>query len=175
MAGKRLHAAGGAMTAVHQIFELAMGTGVIGQAQAGMPGAIAASVALDGGWIMAARRENPPERLLAFLSGIAMGVPLVHFTLWPWTAKGGIPRLTEAEGLPDRLLPAYNAVLYAWFLAGLGAAVRETRRRDLPFVALGLLAIAGFRSTAQEHFRWIEREGQRNPRWWNRAWAADVV
>lgn len=171
MAGRRLHAAGGAMTAAHQIFELAAGTGVIGQAQVGLPGAIAASVALDGGWMLAARRERPPERLLAFLAGVAMGVPLVHFTLWPWTARGGVPRLTEAEGLPDQLLPAYNAVLYAWFLAGLGAALRETPRRHLPFVGLGLLAIAGFRRTAQEHFTWIAAQGKRNPRWWNRAWA----
>lgn len=169
---RRWHAAGGAMTAAHQIFELAAGTGVIGQAQVGFPTAVASSIALDGGWVLAARRQRPPERLLAFLAGVAMGVPLIHFTLWPWTARGGLPRLTEAEGLPDQLLPAYNAVLYGWFLAGLGAAVRETDRRHLPYVAAGILAIVGFRPTAQRHFRWIEQEARRNPRWWNRAWAA---
>jgi hypothetical protein len=38
------HFAAGALTTVHQAVELALGTGVIGQAQLGLPAAIGASV-----------------------------------------------------------------------------------------------------------------------------------
>ena len=130
------------------------------------------SVALDGGWVWAATRRRPPRRLLAYLAGIAIGVPVVHFTLWPWSVRRGLPLLDEAEGLPDEAMPLYNAILYLWAGAGVLAALRETAPRDRWFTLAGLVSIAAFRRTAQEHFRWIEREGRRNPQWWNRAWAA---
>src|SRR4051794_23373464 len=97
---RRFHALAGLMCAVHQGVELGLGTGIIGQAQAGFPAAIALSTALDGGWIAAGLRRRPPERLLAYLAGIALGVPFIHFTLWPWSVRRGVPVLDEAEGLP---------------------------------------------------------------------------
>lgn len=158
------------MTTTHQVLELALGTGIIGQAQSGFTGALAASTMMDAGWLYAARREEPPERLLAVGSGVAIMTPLLHFTLFPWRIRRGVPVLTQAEGLPASIMPFYNAVLYAWAGAGLLAAVRDTRRRHLPFVVAGMVAVVAIRPKAKEHFAWMEREAVRNPRWWNRSW-----
>lgn len=164
------HFLAGSMTTTHQVLELALGTGIIGQAQAGFTGALAASTAMDAGWLYAATRQEPPERLLAFSAGVAIMTPLLHFTLFPWRVRKGLPVLTQAEGLPASVMPLYNAVLYAWAGAGVLAAVRDTPRRHLPLVLAGILAVIGIRPMAQEHFAWIERESATNPRWWNRSW-----
>ena len=167
---RRGHAAAGLLTFVHQAVELALGTGVIGQAQLGLPAAIAASLVSDGAWVAAAARRRPPDAALAFGAGVAIGVPITHFTLWPWRLRRGVPLLVEAEGLPSEAMPAYNAVLYLWAAAGLYAALHDTARPQRRWVPVGFLAVMGFRSTAQQHFRWIAAEARRNPRWWNRAW-----
>lgn len=164
------HLLAGAGTTAHQVLELALGTGIIGQAQAGFPGAIAASTLMDAGWLIAATRERPPERLLAFGAGVAMATPALHFTLWPWRVRRGVPVLTEAEGLPESVMPLYNAVLYAWAGAGALAAIRDTPRSHLPWVLAGVVAVIRIRPVAQRHFAWMAVEAQRNPRWWNRSW-----
>jgi hypothetical protein len=164
------HLLAGSMTTTHQALELALGTGIIGQAQAGFTGALAASTAMDAGWLFAATRKDPPERLLAFSAGVAIMTPVLHFTLFPWQLRRGLPVLTQAEGLPASVMPLYNAVLYGWAGAGVLAAVRDTPRRYRPFVAAGILAVIAIRPMAKEHFAWMEREAARNTRWWNRSW-----
>jgi hypothetical protein len=164
------HLLAGSMTTTHQVLELALGTGIIGQAQTGFAGALAASTVMDAGWLYAATRKDPPERLLAFGAGIAIMTPVLHFTLFPWQLRKAVPVLTEAEGLPASIMPLYNAVLYAWAGAGALAAVQDTPRRHLPFVLAGILAVIAIRPKAKEHFAWMEREAVRNPRWWNRSW-----
>jgi hypothetical protein len=164
------HFLAGAATTTHQVLELALGTGIIGQAQSSFGGALAASTVMDVGWMYAATREKPPERLLAFGAGVAIMTPLLHFTLFPWELRRGIPVLTEAEGLPDSVMPLYNAILYGWAASGVLAAVKDTPRRHLPWVGAGILAVIAIRPTAKAHFTWMEKEAQRNPRWWNRAW-----
>jgi hypothetical protein len=143
---------------------------VIGQSATGLVPAIAASVVFDGGWVGLARRGKA-ERTLGFLAGVAVGVPLIHFTLWPWKAVRGVPLLTEAEGLPQNLMPAYNGILYAWALAGLLAIAFETPARRRPWAVAGAASVVGIRPAARAHFNWMAEEARRNPRWWNRAWA----
>ena len=36
----------------------------------------------------------------------------------------------------------------------------------------GIAFVIGIRPVAQRHFAWMEREANRNPRWWNRAWVS---
>lgn len=158
------------MTAVHQAVELALGTGVIGQAQVGFPAAVVLSTVFDGGWVAAALRPRPPERLLAFGSGVAVGVPFIHFTLWPWKPRRGVPLLTEAEGLPASAMGLYNAVLYVWAAIGILASLRDTPRHAVRWTLAGFLSVVGFRPVAKAHFAWLAEEAKRNPRWWNRAW-----
>ena len=97
----------GSMTTTHQVLELALGTGIIGQAQI---------------WIRRRARlhrppwtragftpppcEEPPERLLAFGAGVAIMTPLLHFTLFPWRVRKAVPVLTQAEGLQRRSCPS---------------------------------------------------------------------
>jgi hypothetical protein len=164
------HLLAGSMTTTHQVLELVLGTGIIGQAQSGFAGALAASTAVDVGWLYAASRKEPPERLLAFGAGVAIMTPLLHFTLFPWRVRKAVPVLIEAEGLPPSIMPLYNAVLYAWAGSGVLAAARDTPRRHLPFVLAGIFAVIAIRPMAKQHFAWMEREAVRNPRWWNRSW-----
>lgn len=167
-AHRPLHAAAGAFTALHQAVELAFGTGVIGQSAVGLGPAVAASAVLDGGWIyLAGRRRSGPA--LAFLAGLGIGVPAVHFRLWPWRLRP-VPVLTEAEGLPRRLMPVYNAILYGWALAAGLALVRETPRRERFLAVPGLLSVFAAGRAVQRHFDWMAAEAKRNPQWWNRAW-----
>ena len=49
----------------------------------------------------------------------------MHYVQWPWRARGGIPMLTEAEGLRPDQLPAYNTILLTWIAASAAALVRE--------------------------------------------------
>ena len=171
MTSRPLHTTAGALTAVHEGIELVVGTGVIGAGTLGFPGALAASAALDGGWLVLATRDRPPDRVLAFLAGLAVGIPLVHFALWPWERRwGGVPVLTEAEGLPHGLLGVYTAVLYAWAGAGAAAVVRETPRRHRPWALVGVASVLAARPWIESHFRWMAAESSRNPQWWNRAW-----
>ena len=172
MRKRPFHASAGGLTALHQIVELAAGTGVIGASRLGLPGAIAASIALDGGWIALARSRRRAPRTLALLSGIAVGVPAIHFVLWPWQTRRGVPWLTEAEGLPPRLMDAYNGILYAWGAAGLLALLLETPRRYRPWAVAGAASVFVARPEIEAHFRWMAKEGKRHPAWWNRAWGS---
>lgn len=158
------------MTAVHQAVELAFGTGVIGQSATGLLPAAAASVAFDSGWVILSQRGRA-DRTLGFLAGVAIGVPVIHFTLWPWKAVRGVPLLTEAEGLPSQLMPLYNAILYAWAIAGLVAVLFDTPARHRPWAIVGMASVVGIRPAARAHFDWMAEEARRNPRWWNRAWS----
>jgi hypothetical protein len=167
-AHRPLHAAAGAFTALHQAVELAFGTGVIGQSAVGLGPAIAASAVLDGGWVyLAGRRRAGP--VLAFLAGLGIGVPAVHFRLWPWRLRP-VPVLTEAEGLPRRLMPVYNAILYGWAVAAGLALLRETPRRERFLAVPGIISVFAARRAVERHFEWMAAEGKRNPQWWNRAW-----
>ena len=157
-------------TATHHLFELLAGTGLVFQPYLGLRGATTLwSVALPG-WFVAARRGSPKwDRPLAFLAGLSVGGAAVHFTLWPFEARGGLPMLVEAEGLRPEQLPAYNAVLYAWALSAAIAVAQETPRGARRWAMAGMLAAVPLRFSARHHFRWIKSQARTNPAWWNRA------
>jgi hypothetical protein len=110
--------------------------------------------------------------VLAFLAGLAVGGAAVHYTLWPSRRKFGLPVLTQAEGLKPELLPAYNAVLYAWALAALTSLAVETPHGVRKWAPVGILAAVPLRFSARHHFTWIKEQARRSPAWWNRALAA---
>jgi len=94
------------------VFELAVGSGVIGQARVGLVPAAGLSAALDIAWVAAAlapRRDW--DRALSAGAGVAVAAPALHYILFPWRIRHGAPVLAEAEGLrPRLLLAAYNGV-----------------------------------------------------------------
>ena len=77
--------------------------------------------------------------------------------------------LAEAEGLKEEQLPAYNAILYAWAIAGAAALALETPAQERGWALAGALAAIPLRSSARHHFTWIKEQALVNPAWWNRA------
>jgi hypothetical protein len=168
-----LHAMTCLATTAHHLFELGAGTGLVFQPYIGLQRAAALwSVALPGWLVVAARGSRRWDRPLAFLAGLSIGGAAVHFTLWPFEMRKGVPVLVEAEGLRPEQLPAYNAVLYVWALSAATALAAETPLRVRRWAVAGALAAVPLRWSARHHFTWIKEQARTNPAWWNRALAA---
>lgn len=156
-------------TAAHHGFELNAGVGLVFQPYLGLPGAIACwATNLPFLFWAAARGDERFDKPLAFASGAALGGMSVHYTIWPWRARAGLPWLTEAEGLSKEQLPAYNTILLLWALSSAVAFVRETPRGVRRWFVLGAFTALPFRASAKHHFRWASEQARTNPAWWNR-------
>lgn len=156
--------------AAHHGFELGCGVGLLAQRELGLPAAVAAwLVALPGFAVAAARAPERADAGLAFVTGANLAAALAHYTIWPWRLRGGVPLLEEAEGLPARRLPAYNALLLAWQAVGWLAAAREVHPGHRVWVLLGLASAMPLRRHAQRHAAWLDRQARLHPAWWNRA------
>lgn len=157
-------------TAAHHGFELSQGVGLVGQPELGLWGAGALWGIQIPVWLaLAARGGRRWDKVLAVSSGAALGGVLVHFLLWPWRYnKIGIPFLTEAEGIQESMLPAYNTVLRAWFLASALSIALEISPRDRKWALVGLGTLPLLRRSAKHHFSWIVHEAATNPAWWNK-------
>ena len=155
--------------AAHHTYELGSGVGLVWQPQMGLPGSLAFwSVNLPALAWAAARAPERFDKPLAFAAGTGLGGMAVHFTLWPWEVRGGVPVLTEAEGLSTAQLPAYNAILWAWAVACALAFARETPKGARRWFAVGLLNGIPLRMSAKHHFAWASEQARSNPAWWNR-------
>lgn len=160
----------GALTAGHQLVELCAGSGVIGQRHVGLLPAASLSMLTDALLVAAALEGRGRwETAVAVGAGTAMAAPVLHYTLFPWRLRLGLPVLVEAEGLRGRPLVGYVALLYAWAGAGALATTHLSRGRRR-WALLGVGMAVGFRQLAADHAKWIAAESVRNPQWWNRAW-----
>lgn len=157
------------MTAAHQLLELCAGSGVIGQHRVGLPAAVSLATLLDAGWAAMALGERRWERALALGAGTAMAAPALHYTLFPWRVRCGIPVLEEAEGLKGLPLASYVTLLYLWGVSGV-VATRRLPSSSRPWTLAGIGVAVAFRQLAFHHLVWIQAEARRNPRWWNRVW-----
>jgi hypothetical protein len=169
-----LHALACIGTAFHHAFELGAGVGLVFQPQLGLSGAVALWGTLLPAWFAVAVRGAWPgwERPLALAAGLSLGGVAVHYTMWPWETRRGVPLLTQAEGLRPGHLPAYNAILYGWAAAAALALLRETPRGSRRWAFPGMLATIPLRRSARHHFVWIREQAGHDPAWWNRAFAA---
>ena len=117
---------------------------------------------------LAGRERDEP--MLAFNAGIAIAGALVHFVDWPWSLRLGVlPWLDEAEGLRPEQVPAYNVVLWIWFLGGVGSVAAETKRQHLKFAAAGVATAPLLRTSARHHFEWARGQARRDPELWSAA------
>jgi hypothetical protein len=149
-------------TAGHHGFELRAGVGLVFEPFLGRRGALALwGVALPGWLAMALAGDERFDRPLALNNALGLAGGIVHFVEWPWELHGGVPTLTQAEGLPPERLPAYNRVLQAWIAAGALALAFETPRRVRPWALLGLALGEPLRRSARHHFRWLREQGGR--------------
>jgi hypothetical protein len=163
------HALAVAGTAAHHAYEVNAGVGLVFQPFLGLPGSIAWwSTNLPALAWAAARGGERFDKPLAFAAGAGLGGALVHYSIWPWTLRAGVPVLTEAEGLSPSQLPAYNAILIAWMAAGALALLRETPKGARRWFALGVLNAIPLRLSAKHHFAWAAEQARTNPSWWNR-------
>jgi hypothetical protein len=167
-----LHVLTAAATTTHHLFELGAGTGLVFQPYFGLRGAAALwSVALPGWMTAAAKGSRRWDPVLAFLSGLSIGGATVHFSLWPFEVRRGVPVLVQAEGLKPEMLPAYNAVLYVWALSAAAALAFQTPPRARRWALAGALAAVPLRWSARHHFTWVTEQARVNRAWWNRALA----
>jgi len=116
-------------------------------------------------------RDGP---LLAFNAGLAIAGTAVHFVDWPWSLRWGVvPWLDRAEGLRPEQLPAYNAILWAWLLGGVGSVLLETRREHLVYALAGVATAPLLLESARHHFAWAKRQARRDPGRWSSALLTD--
>jgi hypothetical protein len=151
-----------ATTALHHGFEVRAGVGLVWEPFVGRRGALALWGSGLPAWALAAlsgdeRFDGP----LALNNGLALAGGIVHYVLWPWELRGGLPMLTEAEGMAAEQLPAYNRVLHAWVATSALALALETPRRARPWALLGLSMAELLRRSALHHFRWLREQGGR--------------
>jgi len=116
--------------------------------------------------VRGSRRWDPA---LAFLAGLSLGGAALHFVLWPFEIRHGLPLLTKAEGLRPEHLPAYNAIILTWGGAAAAALVFDTPRRTRRWAIPGISVALALRGSARRHFEWIARQAEEHPAWWNRA------
>ena len=113
------------------------------------------------------------DRALALGAGTAMAAPALHYTLFPWRVRFGLPVLEEAEGLEGLPLAGYVALLYVWGVSGV-LATRQLPKSSRRWTLAGIGLAVAFRQLAARHLVWIQAEARRNPRWWNRAWGMEA-
>jgi hypothetical protein len=154
----------------HHAFELSRGVGLVFQPELGLIGASAFwGIVFPGSILISARGSSRWDRLLAFSVGANLAAALLHFTLWPWDMRKGLPTLVDAEGLESHDLPAYNPILHLWTIAALAAIAVEVPRGLRGTAFAGFLLTTPFRRHARYHFEWIAEQARENPAWWNRA------
>jgi hypothetical protein len=153
-------------TAAHHAFEVRAGVGLVFEPFLGRGGAVALwSLALPG-YVLGAL-SGRTAKLVALSNGMSLAGGAVHYVLWPWELRGGVPTLTAAEGMTGDRLGAYNRVLQAWTLAAALALVTETPRDGRRWAALGLLTVEPLRRSAVHHFRWAREQALREPERWS--------
>jgi hypothetical protein len=149
-------------TAGHNAFERWAGVGVFLEPWLGRRNTnVLWSVALPI-WFWRALAGGPrDDPALAFGAGSAVAGAVVHYVEWPWSLRlGFVPWLEEAEGFRPSLLPAYNTILCAWFLAGVGSVLLETPRKHLRYTAAGLATGPLLLASARHHFAWAREQAE---------------
>lgn len=157
-------------TAGHHGFELRAGVGLVFEPWLGRPGAVALWSVLLPTHVLGALGGSPDSltaRLVTLGNGMSLSGAAVHYVLWPWELRSGIPVLTEAEGLTEEQLPAYNRILQGWTAAAALALALETPRGSRRWGVLGILLGEALRRSAIHHFSWAREQARREPHRWS--------
>jgi hypothetical protein len=155
-------------TFAHHAFEVRSGVGLVFEPFLGRRGAVALWAAILPGYV-AGGVTGRTAKLTALSNGISLSGSLVHYVLWPWKLRGGLPTLTEAEGMTDAELPAYNRILQGWTVASALAVLTETPRDARRWALAGVLTGEPLRRSAVHHFRWAAEQAEREPDKWSPA------
>lgn len=156
----------------HHAFELAAGVGLVFQPELGLAKAVALWAAVVGGdlAVLAPRGGGAVAgRVRAAAAGTALAGVAVHYVVWPWELRRGVPRLLQAEGLSARQLPYYDGVLLAWAAASAASLVADVPPAYRRWALVGGVALAPLVASSRHHFRWVTEQARVAPAWWNRA------
>jgi hypothetical protein len=142
-------------TAAHHAFEVRAGVGLVFEPFIGRRGAVAMWAGGLPAWALAGwvGEGEQLEKWIALNNAAGLA--------------GGIPYLTEAEGMTPEQLAPYNRVLHLWTLAGFLAVALETPRHARRWALLGLLLGEPLRRSAVHHFRWAREQAERDPEHWS--------
>jgi hypothetical protein len=159
---------GAVAVGAHVFYELAAGAAVPYASRLGLMPA-ATLYAAGGAWAFRAAGRLPASRDCAFsvLNGAFLSAVIGHFATWPHTTVAGLPWLVECEGLTGRLMPAYNAILYASGFAAVGGLI-ENRRGCLWGVLVPTPLVPLFMYETVREYARLQAQARRRPRWWNR-------
>lgn len=154
----------GAIAAHHGI-ETAAGLGLPGEPYLGRKVAAAAWTGLFAANLLLLRRRGSARDALAgFANGAYQALAVQHYVDWPWRFRKGVPVLTEAEGLPQRALPTYNAALLtaaSTSTVALGMAVAQRRPAAIVGHLAGLATLPLQLASARHHIGWWRSRGNR--------------
>ncbi len=158
----------------HHGFELGCGAGLALQPELGLPAATAVWVAVAAGDVaVASSTHRWSPRIRALAAGLGFAGAAVHYVVWPWRLRRGIPRLVQAEGLRPSQLPVSDVILLGWAAAAAGSLFADVERGSRRWVVPGLAVIPALVPFAHHHVRWLGEQARDTPRWWNRAQWSD--
>lgn len=92
---------------------------------------------------------------VGFANGAYQALALQHYVDWPWQWRRGVPVLTDAEGMPEQWLPAYNAALLTAMSASTLAIVSDLRPRAVLAHLAGLATLPLQLASARNHQGWL--------------------
>jgi hypothetical protein len=102
-----------------------------------------------------AGRDVARNAAIGFANGAYQALALQHYVDWPWIVRRGLPILTEAEGLPQNLLPPYNAALLSTIAASTAAVISSRRSRAFALGhCAGLATLPLQPASARHHIDW---------------------
>jgi hypothetical protein len=153
----------------HLAYELASGVGVPLASRVGVTAASAGYMLSSVVTYRAAGRLPAPvgDRWFAVANGLFASAVISHFTSWPTTTRGGLPWLSECEGLEGKVVGPYNVLLYVSALAAVGGAI-ENRSASRWFVLSTLIAVPVLRRGTPPEYERLLAQAVERPRWWNR-------
>lgn len=155
-------------TAAHHGFEVRSGVGLVFEPFLGRRGAVALWSVVLPGYLLGALTGRT-AKLVALSNGMSLAGGIVHYVQWPWRLRRGVPTLTEAEGMTDAQLPAYNRILQGWTASAALALLLETAPGASPWALAGLLTGEPLRRSAVHHFAWAAEQARREPDKWSPA------
>lgn len=154
----------------HNTFETRACVGLVFEPLLGRRGARALwAVIIPTAMVSAFRDGKFAEGASAFNVGSGFAGVVVHFTEWPWTLRGGLPMLDDAEGLRRDQLPAYNALLWGWGISCALSLLTETPPGSRRLAVAGLLQYPILLASARHHFRWAREKARLEPEAWSPA------
>src|SRR3954454_2072007 len=153
----------------HVFYELGSGVAmpfasVSGPVPAAVGWATGTSVALR----TAGRMERRYDTVFGVMNGMFLTAVLAHFIYWPKRWVGGVPHLTECEGLRGRVLLPYNAILYVSAVCALAGLTENGRRAARHGAAVPFISVPVLLRVQRIEFRRLRIQARRQPRWWNR-------